>query len=136
MLLEDMLDYLTTGSIGLTGGTNLFGGMLPDAPERAAAVYETGGLFPLQAMGRTSAVVERPRIQVVTRASSYQGARMLAHNVFERLDTVREATINGTRYHYIAAVQSPFFLREDESGRKLIACNYDVIKDVHTSTST
>ena len=131
-----MVSHLSASGLGLTSGTNLFAGALPDAPERAAAVFETGGIFPVQAFGRSASVVERPRIQIVTRAKTYQSGRMLAHNIWRTLNAVRGLPINGVTYHLIAPVQSPFAMGEDGSGRMRFAANFDVIKDEHTSTST
>lgn len=138
MILDDMTDYLTTGSIGLTTGTNLFAAGLPDSPDTACAVYETGGFFPIHAMaaGPGSALLERPRIQVVTRAQSYRTARQIAHNAFKLLDGLRDRTVNSTRYLYVQAVSSPAAMGIDGSGRTRVVCNYDVIKALHTSTST
>ncbi len=131
-----MLDYLSTGSIGLTSGTNLFAGTLPDAPDTAAVVYETGGFFPIHANARADCVIERPRIQVVTRAVQYRTARQLAHNVFTLLDGTRGRTINSVVYHWISGVSSPADMNQDGSGRARVVMNFDIQKDLHTSTST
>ena len=121
----------------MTFGTNLFvGPRAPDSPDTAAILNETGGFFPIHAMARTSAVVERPRIQVVTRAATYRSARQLAHNVFTRLDSTRNQTINGVVYHWISGVSSPADLGEDASGRARCVMNFDIVKNLSTSTST
>ncbi len=138
MLLDDVGDYLSTGGLGLTSGTNLFLGMLPDKPEQACGIYETGGFFPIHAMAASAgnAVVERPRIQIVTRSATYQGARQLMHNIYKRLDGLRDVTINSTRYLYMQAVSSPAQMGLDGSGRPRIVLNVDIVKKLHTSTST
>ena len=138
MLLDDMGDYLSTGGLGLTTGTNLFLGTLPDSPDTAAAVYETGGFFPIHAMSASAgnAAVERPRIQIVTRAAKYQTARQLMHNIFTRLDGLGDTTINSTRYLHMTAVSSPAAIGTDPSGRARMVLNLDVVKKLHTSTST
>jgi hypothetical protein len=137
-LLDDLGDWMSTGSIGLTTGTNLFLGTLPDAPDTAAAVYETGGFFPIHAMasGPGSALVERPRVQVVTRALKYQTARQLMHNIFQRLDGLSSRTIGGSRYLHITAVSSPAAMGTDASGRARCVTNFDIVKSLSTSTST
>lgn len=138
MLLDDMLTKLGGASIGLTSGTNLFAGTFPDSPDTAAAVYETGGFFPIHAMSASAgnAAVERPRVQIVTRAVKYQTARQLAHNISQTLDGLSNATIGSTIYLLITAVSSPEPLGTDPSGRARIVQNFDVIKKLHTSTST
>lgn len=140
MILDDLGDWLSTGSIGLTTGTNLSLGTMPDTawPDTACALYETGGWPPVHAMAGTpgQAVVEQPSIQALTRALKYQTARQLMHNVFQRLDGLSNQTINNTRYLSVLARSSPAAMGLDASGRALCVTNFDVIKKLHTSTST
>jgi len=134
MLLPDIGDFLSTGGLGLTTGTNLFLGRMPALPITASAVYETGGQATVHAFGATAgsaAVMERPRFQVVVRSSGgYAAARSTMQGIFTRLDGARDQTINGIRYDWIASVQSPFFLKTDENDHSLIAVNFDVSKRV------
>lgn len=138
MILDDLVDYLSSGGIG-TPGTTMFRGFLPDSPDEALALYETGGQAPVHAMtpgptvgGAGVAVIEQPRVQVVCRAPSYDydTARATAHSVFKLLDGMPARTINTTEYLWAAAVQSPFLMGRDQAGRVLIATNYDVAKRV------
>lgn len=131
MLLDDMVDYLS--SAGTTSdGTAIFAGILPDAPDIAVAVYETGGTSPTYAMNALpgQAVVENPRIQVVCRnvKDDYATARRKAQDIFLLLDGLPSRTINGTSYKWGSAVQSPFLMRRDELGRCVIAQNFDIVK--------
>lgn len=131
MLLDDITDYLSSGGIG-TIGTNLFGGFMPDTPDVAVAVYESGGRPPDVAMGPSAGAVamEWPSVQVVCRATAYDYAvaRTKAHDAFKLLQGLPTRTINGTQYHWGMARQSPFLMGRDEAGRVLIACNYDIAK--------
>ena len=138
MILDDVMTYLTSASVGLTAGTNLFAGTLPDSPDKVCAIYETGGTQPVHAMGAGpgNALVERPRLQVVTRAVSYQSARQLAHNVFQAMDGLTNVTINSTSYLLVQAVSSPAAMGLDGSGRPRLVMNFDIMKKVSTSTST
>jgi hypothetical protein len=132
VLIDDLSDYLSSG--GITG--TIYKGFLPPTPDTAIAIYETGGVAPIRAMGNVAgrAVVERPRIQVVCRAGQYdyQAARLKAQDVFALLDGMPARTVNGVSYLDSAAVQSPFLMGRDESGRPKIACNYDVVKRLST----
>ena len=83
-----------------------------------------------------NAVAERPRVQVVTRAVTYQGARQLMHNIFQRLDGLTNTTINTTRYLSILAVSSPAAMGTDASGRARFVTNFDLVKKLSTITST
>ena len=131
MILDDVCDYLSSGGIG-TVGTDLFKGFAPDSPNACTIVYETGGQAPVHAMNPAAgaAVVEMPRVQVVCRATAYDysTARSKAHSVFKLLDGLPTRSINSIDYLWGAAVQSPFLMGRDKSGRVLIACNYDIVK--------
>lgn len=136
MLLDDITDYLSSGGIG-TNGTNLFAGFLPEQPDVAVVVHETGGRGPDVAMGNVAGVIamEWPSVQVVCRglASDYAAPRSKAHDVFKLLQGLPQRAINGTQYHWGQARQSPFLMGRDEAGRVLIACNYDIAKALSTA---
>ena len=133
MLIDDIADVLSSGGAG-TVGTTIFKGLMPDRPDACVAVYETGGLAPVHAMNPLvgQAVAERPRVQVVARAAQqdYETARSKASCCFKLLDGLPGRTVNATRYLGAFAVQSPFLLGRDESGRVLLGCNFDVVQEL------
>ena len=138
MLLDDIADLISSGGIGTVGSTSAYGiykGLLPDAPNAAVAVYETGGLEPYRKMHSTAGAVvaERPRIQVVVRSTAYSTGRQKANDAWKLLEGLPERTVNGTRYLYAAAVQAPFPIGRDANDRILIACNFDVVKALSTA---
>lgn len=135
MLLDDLLDYLSSdGGVG-TSGTDLFAARRPETPDDAVTLYETQGKEPEHTMGTTPGLpaLERPRVQVVARGSGYVTARQKMRDVMVALDGLRNRTINGVQYHYIQALQSPFDLGVDELNRPLIVCNFEVQKAASTS---
>lgn len=141
MLLDDVVDILSTGGIGTAASTSdwgLFIGFMPPFPDRAIAVFETGGQGSIRAMssGPGLATAEQPRIQVLVRGTAfdYQAARVKSNRCFLLLDQMEEKTVNSTRYLWSAAIQSPFSLGMDENNRPSFACNYDVIKALSTDT--
>lgn len=140
LLLDDLGDYLASGGVGLTVGTNLFLGFLPEQPDDAVAVYETGGRPPAHAMNALAgqAVAEYPRVQVVARATSfgYPGARQRMANIYKLLDGLPTRTINGTQYDWGSAVSPPHAYGRDKQERVLIACSFDLAKRLSSSTST
>ena len=141
MLLDDLGDYLTSQGVG-TVGTSIFLGDLPPqaVQDDVLTLIETGGMATLQTMstGPGTASVERPRVQVIARSCQFcrQQARNTANQAFLALDGFRSRTINGTLYHWMQAVQSPFYLQTDENNRPLVVFNLDVWKAISTSTST
>lgn len=142
MLLDDLLDVLTSGNGGFVQGVNLFAYVLPAAAQdRAMVLSETGGMGPIHTMNASAGnaqIVERPRAQLVVRGNpeGYQGARQDAENAFRILNGVRDRSINGTHYLWITAVQDPFALPPDENLRPHVAFNVDILKSPFTSTTT
>ena len=137
MLVDDLGDYLSSQA-GLTLGTDLFLGQMPDTPDSATCVYESGGLSPIKAMGNVAgaAKVERPRVHIVRRGAQcgYEDARATAHAVFMKMDGFPTRSINGISYFWGSALQSPFLRGVDEQGRPEIACNYQLERQMSSST--
>ena len=134
MLLDDILDYLSSdGSVGTTG-VDLFGARRPETPDDVVTVYETQGTDSEYTMGPTLGLpaLEKPRIQVVARSSSYQNARSKARDVMLALDGLHNRTINGVEYKFTRALQPPFPITPDELNRPLIVCNFEVQKSAST----
>jgi hypothetical protein len=129
-LLDDLGTYLATEVASLTLGTNLFLGRLPDDPDTCVAVYEYSGDDPVNVMGGPGLPpVEQPRVQVAVRAAGYATAHTLAVECWTALEQVLNETLTSTRYHRVAAIQSPFPMRRDDQDRVVFAQNYRVIKD-------
>lgn len=130
MLLDDLADYLS--SAGVTAA--IYGGFMPEAPDAAVAIYETGGAGPVHGMapGPGQAKLEQPRVQVVVRGAQYDyaAARLVADQIWKLLDQLPERTINGTRYCWGEAVQSPMGYARDEDRRAYVACNFDIVKEL------
>jgi hypothetical protein len=130
-VLDDLGAYLAAQVGSLTLGTNLYLARLPDDPDTCVAVYEYVGGAPLSTMnGAALPLVERPRVQVVTRASSYTTGRSLADEIWTALEQiVNDTTLaSGDRYHRVAGLQSPFALERDSHDRIIIAQNFEVSK--------
>ena len=133
-LIDDIADLLSSGGVTAT----IYRGYLPEQPDDAVGLVPTGGLAPVRAM-RASAgqpVEERPSVQVTIRAATVQRAMVNANFIWRLLDGAGDRDINGTRYYWIAARQSPFPLPRDGSDRAVWAFNIDVAKAVSTATST
>lgn len=137
MVLDDICDLLSSGGVGVEGST-LFKSYLPEKPDAALVLYEYGGSEPASAMspGAGTVAAEYCSVQVVCRAGvyDYASARAQAHRAFKLLEGLVERRINGVRYLYASAKQSPFMMGRDEASRQLVACNYEVVKEL-SSTS-
>ena len=132
-LLSEVGTYLAANGIG-TLGIDLFQGYMPDSPDAATAIYETGGLGPVRGMRSTAGTPAgtQPRLQVVSRAGEYDysTARAKVQSVYALLEGLGDVTLSGVAYKWFGAVQEPFMMGRDDSRRVLIAQNFDVIKDI------
>jgi hypothetical protein len=126
MLLDELATYLQAEGIG-TLGTSLFKGSIPlsDAQDALVALIETPGLPPVRSHDMPPARYEQPVLQVATRGQpyGYAAARQKAQDAWDVLDGVANATLSGTLYLWIEALQSPFWLRTDDLERPLVVFN-------------
>jgi hypothetical protein len=95
MLLDDISDLLTTGSIS----TQIYKAFMPEQPDDAFVLTETGGQGPIHAMAGSpgQASLEIAGLQVLRRSASYETARTGMQSVMNLLDGLSERTINSTR---------------------------------------
>jgi hypothetical protein len=133
-LLDDIADVLSSGGLG-TVGTTIFKGILPSTPDVAISLYETGGGPNVHAMaaGPGTALAERPHLQVVCRHPRTDGAKQAAQRTVQLLDALSRS-INGIAYRSVYALQAPFFLQTDAGDRVEYAVNFEIVKDLATSS--
>jgi hypothetical protein len=131
VLASDIATYISTSTLGLTAGTNVFAIPFPESTavaDRAVCVIEYPGEAPEHAAGASlsAPLYERPRFQVVVRdaTSAAQACRDLAESVYRLLDGLADTTLSGTRYMQVRALQSPFYLSIDGQHRHRFVCNY------------
>lgn len=138
MVLDDLADILSSGGLGSVGTTtdfSIYKSITPASPDKVISLHETGGVAPFRKMHSTAGdvVAERPRVQVVVRSMLYSTGRQKVNDAWKALEGLPERTVNGTRYLYAAAVQSPFPIGRDENNRVLFAFNLDVVKELSTA---
>jgi hypothetical protein len=128
MLADDIAAYLQTAGIG-TVGTDIFVGHLPDAPSNCLAVIQNGGESPEMA-GPITGQIERPRLIVRVRNSTYLNGSTKANAVLKALHTLGDQTLSGHRYLYIRAVGSVNQLGRDHEKRSLFSVDFVVTKEM------
>ena len=130
-LLDDLASHLQTQGIGTVGST-LFKGVLPDTPDACVAVLESPAMLgPVRTRKGSLGVpvTERPRVQVLARATSYQAARNKAVDALAALDWLGPVTLNSVAYQQVEALQRPPFpYAVDANGRQVFAFNVEVTK--------
>ena len=129
MLLDEIGNYLQAQAVG-TLGTDLFTGTLPDAPDACTGLMEYGGAAPVHALGGGQAKYERPRLQVVVRATTYTAARTKIETVYKLLQALSNTTLSSVRYLSVEAVASPAFLERDANNRVKLVVNFQIHKEL------
>lgn len=124
-LSEDVRTQLIAG--GMTTSA-LFVAESPEKPDTALAITATGGLGPTRTMSsaKADAPVERVRIQLRARATTYAACDALMTQAYGLLSGLGETVIGGWRYYYFRPVQTPYYLGLDGAARPVIAVNFDV----------
>jgi hypothetical protein len=128
MLAKDIAEYLEDATIG-TVGSSIFVGMMPDAPADCIAVIQSGGESPEMA-GPISGQIERPRLIVRVRNTSYASGASKANDVLKALHTAGEVSLSGHRYLFIRAVGSVNQLGRDHENRSLFSLDFVVTKEM------
>jgi hypothetical protein len=135
MAVCDDLAAHVEGLAIVTRGTDMFLGRLPTEPSECCALVEYSGDPPLRNQSEGAARSgaqsgERPRVQLLCRATDYDTGRSLIQSIWQALDGIVNQTVNGTFYVRVSAINSPFFLMRDDNERWIFAANFSVTKAV------
>lgn len=121
-LLDDIKTRLDAESVtGGATGWSAFTSFLPTDPDKAVAVFETGGDTPEMAMGGTN--YPKPTFQVRIRGESfeYETARQKAQDAINALH--RYSVNNQT---FFAIQSGPLSIGNDENDRPNLTVNFRV----------
>lgn len=123
---QDIVARLAAQAVG-TFGTTIFIGRMPDEPTAAIAIMGYPGMQPQYVHNQATPGYERPRFQVMARAATWTAADTLIRAAFAALASVRNLTINATRYLAFLPLQSPFEIQRDVNDQYMHAFNIEVI---------
>jgi hypothetical protein len=119
-LLEDLAAALQAASIA-TLSTDLFLGLMPDAPHAALALYEFAGFPPLYTHHSQHPALERPSVQLLVRDQDYATGRA-------RMDEAYAVLCGVTTYLAIQPAQMPFALPRDLHNRPRWSVNFNIVQ--------
>ena len=125
MILTDLSAYLVSQTVG-TLGVDIFLGKLPSLPNRATSIIQSGGLPPLEDF---SNLIERPRIQLLIRDSTYATSRMWAEQIYQTMMRIQNISLSSTWYMKCEADSAPILLERDEHGRPIFVINFELWKE-------
>lgn len=112
-----------------TLATNLFLGMMPDAPHSCVTLHALPGTPPSE----TFAVLphaENLTLQVLVRDPTYASAESRAREIWLDLLEVIDVPLSGHHYYRISSAQSPYLLERDETRRCIFAVNFIVMRSL------
>lgn len=131
-LLLEIVDFLASEGLG-TAGVDLFENFLPNDPDAAGVVKESGGSGPDMGFGSVGVQFENPTVQIIFRGApeDYAGPRAKAQTAFNSMASISAPqSLGSTKYLLVIPLQQPFPLGgRDESKRWNIACNYLIKKE-------
>jgi hypothetical protein len=142
-LLDEALAYLvantTTFKAASSTGSEVpiyLSHMPPEVPDTAVGLYEPGGAPPLAGLASSAPVVERPRIQVLSRSDTYETARDNCQVVWDTFFAVANADVlkgdsTGTTFWASAEpINSPSEMGEDALRRHIVSADFQIIKEM------
>lgn len=127
-MLEALAARLQSASVAIAG-TDLFLGLMPNSPDECVALYEYAGAQPLEVMVDNAATLERPSVQVMTRAgrNDYPTARALMIAVRDALTQITDETISGETFLRVSQISSINALGVDENDRPRFTLSLQVV---------
>lgn len=130
-MLMDIAQHLQQRGVGVVGG-DIFVSHLPDpkpAPERMTVLYDYAGL----PQNDLDSEFYQLSLQVTARASKYEDALQLAHEIEAELKDIGNSIkgcppfiIGNTTYFKVTPLHPPYHLKDDEKGRPVFSQNYRV----------
>lgn len=120
MMLEEVKAFLNVNTVAVVLAT------MPDEPDDRVCLYEYGG--PAPEFSHNGQSWENLRLQVVSRSKDYLNARTKAQQVYDLLNGQANLDIGGAQYLWIAALQSPFALGQDENNRHRVVINFELAR--------
>lgn len=119
--IDTVATYLQAAGIG-TLGTNLFKGHMPDSPQDAIALFDTGGVAPY-----VDLPTKKPTFQVLIRNASYLAGQTKLETIRAALHQKMETNLNvtsGTYFLYIFLISEGGAIGKDANGLDLFSVNF------------
>ena len=117
------------------GLENVWTGDAPADPDQIIVVYEYPGMESMWIRDTAdNPAIERPRIQIMIRGTSYLEMDTRATNVHYRLLAANDVTIDGRYYGHIRHLQDGWLQTRDDRNRWIWTQNYQVQREALTPT--
>ena len=113
-------------SLGLTIGTDLFTGRMPDQPADCVVVYDNPGDAPMLTYKKATSNYFYSSVSVRIRNTNYTAGWTQIFAILEFLHASSQDVIDGTYYALIKAMNDPQVLHWDDNDRVLMFVNFEV----------
>lgn len=119
-LIDQIADFLANQGLG-TVGVSIFTSYLPQTPDNAIAVIETGGLAP-----NVDIPTKEPTFQVMVRNTNFSDGRTNLDTVRSALHQKRgfEVYSGETYFYFIYAISEGGHIGRDDNGRDEFSINF------------
>lgn len=117
-MLNDIAQKLADSGVG-TLSTDIFTTYLPNTPDTAVAVIDTGGPAPPEIAG-----IRTPTFQVVIRSTSYTIGKAKLDLVRAALQATKNTMFGNTFFNYILLISEGGHTGRDDVGRDLFSLNF------------
>ena len=125
MLTTDIAQYLAGDGLG-TYGTDVVDTEFPEDLNAGLLVRDYAAGPGTYEHDQNTPVITPARVQIVARDTNVESAYTLAETAYGSLHGIKRTTLNGTSYGTAQALQRPFWLRRDDSGRHYVVFNAEV----------
>ena len=121
---KDLADWLIAQGRGTAIGTDVFVNFMPDTPDAALVLFDTGGPPASRAFGNRVVAVRHLGVQVLVRRAKGRDAEAEASVIWALLDGWTGTGINGVTYLLATCRESaPFLLDRDSRNRTTFVFN-------------
>ena len=122
-------------SLGLTLGTDLFVGRMPDQPANCVVVYDNPGDAPMLTYKKATSNYFYSSVSVRIRNTNYESGWAQMFAILEFLHASSQDTIGMTYYALIKAMNDPQVLHWDDNDRVLMVVNFEVQRRDSTASA-
>ena len=119
MIIDDVANEIAENIAGLTVGTNVFKGFMPEKPDNCVQILDTGGAEPDKELPTGS-----PTFQIMVRNKSYETGHDLMQSIVDLLHQKMNETIGDTYFYTIFLMGEPGYLERDIKGRDVWSVNF------------
>jgi hypothetical protein len=118
--------YLESGGYG-TVGTTIFVDWQPPTPSDIVVVTGYSGTDPDRALGQKAGLIQRPKVQVLTRSTDPNTALTNIRAIYSYLEGAAGFTSNGMYIVYVTpATSGPMCLGKDDNNWMRYTINFEI----------